>query len=174
MQVLETAWSLRCVQAGPPSARAAKLTAIKKNTYSLLILLALFVWAIQLSGYIGRMYISDDLLWYFFTGEELAFPTPAKDLKAELASALVRVGAEQGYIVRYDLLNRYSTNYPFVSASYAAVGSIIRASLGAFRFDEYLIATLIITNIIFGVVAIVIVGLAAFTSRNSALTVGFV
>jgi hypothetical protein len=150
------------------------LTAIKKNTYSLLILLALFVWAIQLSGYIGRMYISDDLLWYFFTGEELAFPTPANDLKTELASALVRVGADQGYIVRYDLLNRYSTNYPFVSASYAAVGSIIRVSLGAFRFDEYLIATLIVTNIIFGAVAIVIVGLAAFTSRNSALTVGFV
>jgi len=150
------------------------LIANKKNIYSLLILLALFVWAIQLSGYIGRMYISDDLLWYFFTGEELAFPTPAKDLKAELASALVRVGAEQGYIVRYELLNRYSTNYPFVSASYAAVGSIIRASLGTFRFDEYLIATLIITNIVFGVVAIVIVGLVAFTSRNSALIVGFV
>lgn len=149
------------------------MTLNKTHAYLLLILLALLVWAIQLSGYIGRLYISDDLLWYFFTGEELTFPAQTASLKAELASALARVGAEQGFVVRYDLLNRYSANYPFVSASYAAVSSILRAMHGEHRFSENLIETLIVTNIIFGIVATVIVGLAAVTSPRGALTVGF-
>lgn len=149
------------------------MTQNKMHSYLLLILLALFVWAIQLHGYIGRSYISDDLLWYFFTGEELTFPAQTANLKAELASALARVGAEQGLVVRYDLLNRYSANYPFVSASYAAVSSILRALCGEHRFSENLIETFIVTNIIFGIVATVIVGLAAVTSPKGALTVGF-
>lgn len=149
------------------------MTLNKTHAYLLLISLALLVWAIQLSGYIGRSYISDDLLWYFFTGEELTFPAQTASLKAELASALARVGAEQGFVVRYDLLNRYSANYPFVSASYAAVSSILRALHGEHRFSENLIETLIVTNIIFGIVATVIVGLAAVTSPKGALTVGF-
>jgi hypothetical protein len=149
------------------------LTVVQNRIFSLLIFLALLIWAVQLSGYIGRLYISDDLLWYFFTGDELTFPATTTNLKNELTSALVRVGADQGYLVRYDLLNKYSTNYPFVSATYAAVSSSIRSFQGGHSFGDYLTESLISANIIFGAMAVVIVGITAFNSPNGPLTVGF-
>ncbi|MDA9421485.1 hypothetical protein [Bradyrhizobium sp. CCBAU 53380] len=149
------------------------MSVTRKHLYSLLIMLALLVWAIQLAGYISRMYVSDDLLWYFFTGDELRFASSTHYLKADLASALVRTGADQGYIVRYDLLNRYSTNYPLVSATYAFVSSAIHA-WSDYQFNQYLVRSFTFTNIIFGAVALLVVGMAAFVPRDRALQVGFV
>lgn len=127
----------------------------------------------QLAGYISRLYISDDILWYLFTGDELKYPQVVGTLKESLTTALKNVAANDDYKMRYDLLNRYSNNYPFISAIYAVVGLIIAATKTASSFPDHLAATLLSTNVIFACTVMISLALCVKKTLSFSLGIGF-
>jgi hypothetical protein len=118
--------------------------------------------------------LGDDNLWYFFTADELIFPAAVSDLKNELTGALSRLNAEGGYVVRYQLLNSYSTNYPFVSATFAGASAFVRFISPTISFPHYISASLLCGYSVFGIITLVVVTVVAIWHSSPALKIGMV